>query len=146
MPHVVITPDDPWFVHQGSVDTEPRVAITLQAAENKSGGAPTGPYMTVYIFNGDLGGLRNIQGGSLTGEPDDLNLDVASGDGAHPGWVNFCPDVGKGVRGLDAEGHEMVRWRTAAAGGTPMITHTAPTRIRELWVPNGRGGWRRAAV
>lgn len=139
MPDITISEVDPLRIFiEGQA--EPAAGFFVGAAEGKQ-------FITLIVHNGDFNGARNIQGGSIdTGQADDINLDIASGNAQAPGWINFCPDVGKGVRGLDAEGHEMVRWRTAANGGTPMITHTAPTRIRQLWVPNGNGGWRRAAV
>lgn len=139
MPDITISKDDPLRIFVAG-DPEPKAGFYVGAAEGQQ-------YVTLYVHNGDIAGHRNEQGGSIgTGQGDDINLDIAAGNGETPGWVNFTPDVGKGVRFMDAQEHEMARFRTAAGGATPLITLTAPTHIKTLFVPNGKGGWRRAAV
>jgi hypothetical protein len=51
-----------------------------------------GDYLDCWLC--DLVGVRNIQGGELTGNPDDLNLDIGAGSTENPGNVNVNWDVG----------------------------------------------------
>ena len=43
----------------------------------------------------DIVGPRNIQGGELTSNPADLNLDIGAGSTQHPGHIVLNYDVGR---------------------------------------------------
>lgn len=57
------------------------------------GGAAGGP--ALYLPNGDLLNVRNIQGGTLTDQRGSLNLDIGAGSTEHPGDVVTNYDVGR---------------------------------------------------
>lgn len=59
------------------------------------GGAEGGDWVNIPL--GDIGGVRNIDCGKVTGNPADLNCDVAGGDATHRGNVILNWDLGKCV-------------------------------------------------
>jgi hypothetical protein len=60
----------------------------------------------LYLPMGDLLNVRNVQGGMVTGNRSDLNLDLGAGDSMNRGDIVLNYDVGKRV--LIYDGHKKV--------------------------------------
>jgi hypothetical protein len=88
-------------------------------------GAAGGPAM--YLPNGDLLNVRNIQGGTMSSDPSSLNLDLGAGDTEHPGDVAINYDVGRDV--IIYDGHKRA---VARIGSSGVIFYKSPLR------PNGK--------
>lgn len=113
--------------------------IEMGAAEGKQ-------YVTLNLHNGDVIGLRNIQGGSIdTGQPDDINLDIGAGNSVQRGWVSVNPDVGKGMIVGSGRSRHLAKFAGHDDPLSDLIDLYARVRLHKgLFIPNGSGGWRRA--
>lgn len=123
---------------------EKALTIEARSAEGGDGGA----YLSLFIHNGDLMGLRNIQGGNIdTGQADDINLDIGAGDSVNRGWVSLQPDVGKGTILGSGRNRPVAKF---AGNDDPAKDRTdiySRTYLHHtLWVPDGHGGFRKAQV
>jgi hypothetical protein len=72
------------------------------------GGAAGGD--ALVIPNGDLQGVRNIQGGSLANPPESLNLDIGAGSTQDPGNLVLNYDVGRDTLIYDGRKHLLARF------------------------------------
>lgn len=130
MPDFTISEQNPLRIFIEGQPDEPVAGFYVNAAEDD----PDHKYARLIIHNGDFF-CRNIQGGALTSEKDDLNLDIASGDAAHPGWTVMNTDLGKGVKFQDARGNDLFRIETHHVG-TPKVQVPAPIYLRQAYVYN----------
>jgi len=76
------------------------------------GGAAGGD--ALMVPNGDIIGVRNIQGGTLADPPESLNLDIGAGSTEHPGDLVLNFDVGRDT--LIYDGHKRLLARFGPAG------------------------------
>jgi hypothetical protein len=67
------------------------------------GGAAGGD--ALMLPNGDILNVRNIQGGTDTGTPGDLNLDIGAGSTQNPGDLVLNYDVGRRTLLYDGQKH-----------------------------------------
>lgn len=85
-----------FFTHTGAglsqLDT---IQLAPHTAIVQNGAAGGGDWLNIPL--GDVGGIRNIQCGKVTGRPEDLNCDIAGGDATHRGNVIINWDLGKCV-------------------------------------------------
>lgn len=78
------------------------IHLAANTAISVGGGASGGDWLNIPL--GDVGGIRNIQCGAVTGRSEDLNCDIAGGDANHRGHVIINYDLGRCVAIYD--GHE----------------------------------------
>jgi len=84
-----------------------------------SGGANGGA--ALYLPMGDVLNVRNIQGGMVTSNRSDLNLDLGAGDSVNRGDIVLNYDVGRRV--LIFDGHKNV---IAKFGGRGIVFYKRP--------------------
>jgi hypothetical protein len=82
------------------VTIKAKIAVALIAGGGAAGGD------ALYLNNGDLIGVRNIQGGSMADPAHgSLNLDIGAGSTANPGDIAMNWDVGRRVLIYDGHKH-----------------------------------------
>ena len=69
------------------------VTLAAHTAIVQNGGANGGDWLNIPL--GDVGGIRNVQCGKVTGNPADLNCDIAGGNATHRGNVIVNYDLGR---------------------------------------------------
>lgn len=89
----------------------------------KSAGADGGD--ALYLPMGDVLNVRNIQGGMVTPDRSDLNLDLGAGSSADRGDIVLNYDVGRRV--LIFDGHKHV---VAKFGARGIVFYKRPRVVR----------------
>ena len=79
----------------------------------------------LYLPLGDVLNVRNIQGGMVTSNRSDLNLDLGAGDSVNRGDIVLNYDVGRRV--LIYDGHKNV---IAKFGGRGIVFYKRPHVVR----------------
>ena len=79
----------------------------------------------LYLPLGDVLNVRNIQGGMVTSDRGDLNLDLGAGDSVNRGDIVLNYDVGRRV--LIFDGHKNV---IAKFGGRGIVFYKRPRVVR----------------
>jgi hypothetical protein len=79
----------------------------------------------LYLPMGDVLNVRNIQGGMVTSDRGDLNLDLGAGDSVNRGDIVLNYDVGRRV--LIFDGHKNV---IAKFGGRGIVFYKRPRVVR----------------
>jgi hypothetical protein len=79
----------------------------------------------LYLPLGDVLNVRNIQGGMVTSNRSDLNLDLGAGDSVNRGDIVLNYDVGRRV--LIYDGHKNV---IAKFGGRGIVFYKRPRVVR----------------
>ena len=79
----------------------------------------------LYLPLGDVLNVRNIQGGMVTSNRGDLNLDLGAGDSVNRGDIVLNYDVGRRV--LIFDGHKNV---IAKFGGRGIVFYKRPRVVR----------------
>src|SRR5690348_9893050 len=102
----------------------PAAAQDYSLTVDPHGGASGGP--AVYVPNGDILNVRNIQGGSLASPPESLNLDIGAGSTANPGDIALNYDVGR--RTLIYDGHKHL---LASFGPAGIVFYVQPSEPRQ---------------
>lgn len=105
--------------------------------------------LRIIAPNADYENHRNMQGGSVASKNFDIS---AGGDGSSPdnprGALVLNRDNGYGT--FIGRGRPNRSWAMEVRSYddyTKDFAHFGiPTRINQLWVPDGHGGWRKAAV
>lgn len=87
-------------------------------------------------LSGDLMNVRNIQGGQITDDPGDLNLDIGAGSTENPGSIVMNFDVGKATEVFDGRKNRMASFRQGKTPAQNTIRHQARTYLHGgAWVP-----------
>lgn len=105
------------------------------------GAAEGAQYPTLQLFNGDIINVRNVQGGVLTSETDDINLDIGAGSATNRGQIVMNWDVGNGV--LIYNGRKALS-ASFNSNGNGLNGSYMPTYFYQgAYVPATGGGWRK---
>lgn len=116
-----------------------------KAGEISMGGAEGSNVASLWLTKGDILNVRNIQGGVVSDDPGDLNLDLGAGSTENPGVIVLNFDVGKHTEIFDGQKHRIASFRRGNSGpDSNRIRHYCPTYLHQgAYVPDGSGGWRR---
>ena len=108
------------------------------------GGAEGEHVASLWLTAGDILNVRNIQGGVVSGDPGDLNLDLGAGSTQNPGTIVMNFDVGKNTEVFDGRKNRMWSARRGEQPENNTIRHQARTYFHGgAWVPKDGGGWRK---
>lgn len=115
-----------------------------RVGEISMGGAEGTHVASLWLYNGDILNVRNLQGGFKSGDTGDLNLDIGGGSTEDPGNVVVNFDVGKGFEVFDGEKRRAFTVRRDPNNDIRRIRSYEDHYFhKRAFVPDGRGGWRR---
>ncbi len=114
-----------------------------RVGEISMGGAEGTHVASLWLYNGDILNVRNVQGGVKNDDVGDLNLDIGGGSTEDPGEVVVNFDVGKGFAVFDGVKRKMLTARRDPASGVWRVRSYEDHYFhKRAFVPDGRGGWR----